>query len=295
MQIATLRNRKLRIAYDESGAGIPVLMFHSFPLNRGMWVPQLDQLSEYYWTLAPDLPEFGESGTLFPGYTIDTLAEVMIDYLDEMGANVPTIIVGHSTGADIALAIAQRQPQRVKGLVLANPPTETFQREVSPDWQRLFNLARVKHTDERAEDLQQLLAGHTNRPVPGGVKALIRRIVTRQPLAAITQAIYAFQNRSNPRPIIERLGVPILVITGKNDELAPTERARKLAAGIKSCSFLEIPDAGHLSNLDNPSAYNSALRFFLNNLDNPVTSSFPKSVTRSLPVATCNVVPNFAH
>src|SRR5258708_7284017 len=82
---AMIEHRPLRVAYADAGSGPPVVLLHPVPLDRTMWGPQLDKLSEFARVLAMDLPGFGESGELVQGYTVDALADVTADFLDAIG------------------------------------------------------------------------------------------------------------------------------------------------------------------------------------------------------------------
>jgi 3-oxoadipate enol-lactonase len=64
-------------------------------------------------------------------------------------------------------------------------------------------------------------------------------------------------------PLLSSITVPALVLVGEEDTLTPPSDARQMATQIPDSRMLILPEAGHLSNLENPKAFNTALRGFL--------------------------------
>jgi len=66
MRTCKIPARNATIAYDEAGSGLPVVLLHAFPLDREMWRPQLDALSDIARVFAFDFPGFGGSKSSTP-------------------------------------------------------------------------------------------------------------------------------------------------------------------------------------------------------------------------------------
>jgi 3-oxoadipate enol-lactonase len=67
-------------------------------------------------------------------------------------------------------------------------------------------------------------------------------------------------------PLLQGLSLPTLIIAGDEDELTPAEESRRMADVVRGSTLVVIPSAGHLSNLEQPDAFNRALTGFLNTL-----------------------------
>src|SRR5262245_50625070 len=83
MRTVVLEHRFMSVRYEDLGTGIPVVLLHAFPLDRGMWEPQLGPIAAAgFRVLAPDLPEFGETTPGSEVFAIERSADVVADLLE---------------------------------------------------------------------------------------------------------------------------------------------------------------------------------------------------------------------
>jgi 3-oxoadipate enol-lactonase len=80
---------------------------------------------------------------------------------------------------------------------------------------------------------------------------------------AAAYAVMALRDRMDFSSMLHRMTCPALVVAGTNDAIIRLEESRAVAENIPGGQFVEIPNSGHLSNLENPEAYNAALLSFL--------------------------------
>src|SRR5258708_34074110 len=104
MKKAHLKHRQLDIAYEDVGTGDAFLLLHAFPFDREMWQPQLQDMSNSCRLIAPDFPGFGASSPAKEAITIDSLADIMVEFLDAIGLSGPAIVAGLSMGGNVAIA-----------------------------------------------------------------------------------------------------------------------------------------------------------------------------------------------
>jgi 3-oxoadipate enol-lactonase len=100
------------------------------------------------------------------------------------------------------------------------------------------------------------------RPCVAAVRAMI---VGQEPLGVCAAAL-AMLSRTDTTPVLDKMKVPALVLVGEQDALTPPACARALAAAIPGAAWASIPDAGHLSSLENPAEFNRLLLGFLRRL-----------------------------
>src|SRR5687767_12743463 len=124
MPAVTLDRRGLTLAYDDHGAGRPLVLLHAFPLDRQMWRPQLGPLSAAARVVAVDLPGFGASTAGHESFGIAAAAAAVADFLDAAKLTGPVVLGGLSMGGYVALAFARRYPGRLSGLILADTRSE---------------------------------------------------------------------------------------------------------------------------------------------------------------------------
>lgn len=82
------------------------------------------------------------------------------------------------------------------------------------------------------------------------------------PTAAI-YAVMAMRDRPDSSTSLHRINCPTMVVAGENDVIIRLEDCRAMAGSISGARFVQVPDSGHLSNLENPKEFNSALLDFL--------------------------------
>ena len=108
----------MRLAYTDTRTPPVVVLLHGFPLSREMWVEQLRALGSTYRVIAPDLRGHGESEAPKGAYTMDEMADDVVELLDHLGADGPVVLGGLSMGGYVALSLVLRHPRRVAGLML---------------------------------------------------------------------------------------------------------------------------------------------------------------------------------
>jgi 3-oxoadipate enol-lactonase len=251
----------MTLAYDLDGQGIPLVLLHAFPYDRRMWVPQRETLTKHCLVLTPDLPGFGHSPNV-PDISIDCMADAVASSLDGAGINEPVVVGGLSMGGYVTLAFARRFPSRVRGLILADTRAEPDDEAGRANRDKAIAAARADGAAAFAEaQLPKQLGPTTQRNRPNVVE-FARTIATAQRLDGIVSALAALRDRPDAKPGLPLLRVPTLIIVGEEDAITPPVMAETLHTGINGSKLIRIPGAGHLSNLEQPDAFNTAVREF---------------------------------
>ncbi|MBA4188088.1 MAG: alpha/beta hydrolase [Planctomycetaceae bacterium] len=263
MKTIELPHRGLQLAYDDVGSGLPVVLLHAFPFDREMWSPQHGPLSvEGYRVIVPDMPGFGQSTQGSEALTVEGMADVLADFLKALNIDRP-VVGGLSMGGYVAMAFARKYPKQVAALILADTrpaPDDAVTREG-----RDKAIAAVKANGPVAfaeSMLPKLLSEHTLTKQPRVVE-FARTIATRQTESAVVAALLALRNRPDAVPGLAQITVPTLVMVGEFDAVTPPLSAARLAANVRGSELMHIPEAGHLSNIENPDAFNTAVVKFL--------------------------------
>ena len=255
------------LAFVEQGSGPVVVLLHGFPLNRVMWAEQIRTLSESHRVIAPDLRGHGDSPAPDAVYTMEAMADDVVELLDGLGVVEPVVVGGLSMGGYVALAMALNHPSRLRGLMLidtraaADSPEAAKGREetaravldaghpravVEAMIPKLFGKSTLKDHPERVDPMRAEMEKTSASGVAGALRGMAIRPDRRGDLARIT--------------------VPTLVVVGKEDVIAPPDEARAIAEGLPDGRLEVVPDAGHLSPLENPQAFNEVVLRFLRGL-----------------------------
>jgi 3-oxoadipate enol-lactonase len=254
----------IRIAYDDHGAGLPILFLHAFPLDRSMWVDQVGALlSENRFRLvAPDWRGFGESDVTAEVSTMEMFADDLAALMDSLGIDA-AILCGLSMGGYVAFAFLRKYPQRVSGLMLADTRPGADSAEARANRENVAILAETQGTGALA-DLQvpRLISDYTRQHSPS-VELRIRQMIDAAAPQGVAAASRGMALRGDSNDLLSTIACPALVLVGEHDVLTPPDLAQEYAAKIPGAQLVVIPRAGHLSNLEQPQAFLQAVSDFL--------------------------------
>jgi pimeloyl-ACP methyl ester carboxylesterase len=259
----------IRMAYSDTGAGSPVaLLVHGFPLNRSMWDPQLGILrSMGMRVIAPDLRGFGASESGPPGpLTMEQHADDLVGLLDVLGVSEPVVYVGLSMGGYVGFALWRRNPERVRAFVFADTRASADTPAAREDRMRIARLAEEFESPQPAIDsmLPRLFSPHLRAgSLP---ERLVRGMMASSSARAVANGQRGLSLRADSSSTLGTITVPTLVIVGEHDVLTPPDESRLIAEGIPKARLVSIDQAGHMSNLENPEAFNEALVEFVKEL-----------------------------
>ncbi len=262
MAMIDLPHSGVRIGYDSVGVRSPMVLLHAFPFSREMWRAQLDTFSQSHTVIAPDFPGFGET-TFVPDITIDMMADIVIDFLDGLAVIEPVVLGGCSMGGYVAFAIARRYPERVRKLILIDTKPEADDDAAKANRDKLLAGFATLTPAKVIEDMIPKALCELTRALKPEIVAHVRRIGVAQPLNGILAAVKALRDRPDAVPGLAEIRIPTLVIVGEHDAITPAAGAKQTASRIAGSTFVSLPEAGHLSNLENPEAFHAAVAKFL--------------------------------
>jgi pimeloyl-ACP methyl ester carboxylesterase len=259
------------MAYSESGKGQPLVFdqeqilvcVHGYPLNRGIWQPQVEGLADAARVLAPDLRGHGQSQPVAGPYSMDLFADDLAAFLDALGVAEPVILCGLSMGGYLAFAFFRRYPERLKGLVLtatrasADTPQGKINRDLAAEAARQDGVVAITQ-----KMLPLILAPDTRDRQPELVER-VREIMQSTSLEGVLGDLAALKERPDSTPDLSRINLPTLVVHGEQDQIIPYQEAHAMHDAIPGSLWELIPAAGHLPCLENPVAFNQALCSFI--------------------------------
>lgn len=236
-----------------------VVFLHAFPLRGSMWSAQLAALSGRT-VLHPDFPGFGQQPPGEP--SLDRFADVVLAAMDVAGLRQATI-VGLSMGGYVACRLVDRAPERIAALVLAD--TRSGRDDEATRKKRTDQARRVREEGLHwlPEALLPALLGETTRRTRPEVVSHVRASIASADPEGVARALEAMRERPDSTPLLANIAVPVLVLVGEEDTLTPPAEAQGIVDAVGDGRLVVIPGAGHLSNLENPEAFNEALVTFL--------------------------------
>jgi len=238
-----------------------VLLLHAFPLEGEMFEPQWSALSDRVRFVVPDLRGFGGSGAGAGPSEMGAMADDVLALLDHLGI-ASAVVGGVSMGGYVSLALLRNDPARVRALVLADTQTSADDAQARAGREATAREVLAKGPSALLPSVSRLLGP--------GASAELRARVSRWITGGSPQGQAAAQRgmalRPDARDILSRFGGPVLVVVGAEDVITPPEKARAMANLVPAAELVELPGAGHLSNLEQPEAFNAAMGRFLDRL-----------------------------
>lgn len=243
----------------DQGSGPPLVLIHSFPFNGQMWESQLAELPMRARLIIPDLRGFGESDVTEGTVTMDQHAEDIRQLLDILELTTPVTLGGCSMGGYIALAFAERYPERIASLIMMDTKTEADTEEQRTNRFRMVDTV-LTHGMEPVADvlLPKLFAPETIKEQSRLVEAARKMILPANP-QGIAASIRGMAERPDRTAVLEKLHVPLLAIVGASDAITPPMQVRELACRVEQNEFLEVAEAGHMPAMENPEPVNAAI------------------------------------
>lgn len=248
--------------FQEAGSGDdPVVLLHAFPLHSGMWDGQLSALTPRFRVIAPDYFGFGKSGGAPPALTMDLLAGATLELLRHLGID-RAAVVGLSMGGYVAFELYRQAPGLFRGLVLCDTKATLDTAESRANREAYARNALAGGPGWVGEQLSGLLRHRPDRDVLAAVKA----IAAQNTIEGVASGQRGMALRSDSVPTLGQITCPTLVLFGDEDQTTPFAEAELILQGVKRSRLVKIPGAGHLSNMENPKAFNAALATFCESL-----------------------------
>jgi len=254
---------EITLSFADRGSGTALLLVHGFPLDHTMWNGQIERLSARYRVIAPDLRGFGQSGVSDGVVTMERFAGDLAVLIDFLAVREPVVLCGLSMGGYIALEFWRKYAGRLRGLILCDTRAAGDTPEASAG--RVALAQRV--TSEGAQRVAEMMipklfapATLQNRP---DLAESIRQVIGRTDPHGIAAAARGMAQRADFTAELSRIRCPVLLIAGENDVVTPVAEMQNIAQTIPNAEFNTIPNAGHMSPLEQPEAVNAAIEGFL--------------------------------
>ena len=238
----------------------PWLVFsNSLATNLSLWDGQIASFENSFRILRYD--QRGHGGTEVPSEpcSFEQLVDDVVALLDALAIPRATF-VGVSMGAVTALRLAARHAERLDRMVACDGQwvSPAGAREL---WEERFAVVHKQGMDALVEPTvrrwfrPEFIAG--NPPL----LANVRRMIATTPAGGFIACASALQ-QYDYRQCLPQIGVPTLLLAGAADGTMP-EVMREMHQAMPGSKFVEIPNAGHLPNLENPEVFNLTLAKFL--------------------------------
>jgi len=265
------------------GEGEPaLLLLHGFASSTYSWREVIQPLADAgQQVVAFDRPAFGLTERPVRGqwqgkspYSPEAQADLTVSLMDELGID-QAVLVGNSAGGTIATLTALRHPDRVQALVLVSPAI--YSGGGAPGFVRpLLQTPQLDHLGPllaRSLQAQGVTLGRLAWHDPSRLTDAIWAEYTKPlQVQGWDRALWELTKASRPLGLAEQLDqltLPVLVVTGDDDRVVPTEQSVRLAEALPNAQLVVMPACGHVAHEECPEAFLQAVNDFLQTLPAP--------------------------
>ena len=250
-----IENKAGNIAYITGNRAIdpekPTILFiHGSGGSSALWENQVDALKTHVNTIALDLPGHGRSSG--PGLDrVEDYSAVVADFIETAGIPAP-IPCGLSIGGAIVLQLVLEHKTRFKAAILVNTGARL---RVMP---LLFETIKNDYKGYLNSITAFAASGKTD---PVKLASFMAESAKCPP--EVTYGDFTACARFNVMEKLSAITIPVLILTAEDDKLTPPKYGSYMKEHINNASMTDIKDAGHLSPLEQPEAFNRAIIDYL--------------------------------
>lgn len=251
------------IDFFEKGQGQPIVLIHGFCEIAEMWKDFANSLSEDFRIICPNLPGIGNSKLEQSGLTMEEIAVLLENWMEEEGILNP-IVIGHSLGGYVTLALTELMGQKLKAIGLFNSTAFSDSQEKKEMRDRTVIFLQKYGVDTFVTSFVPPLFPETRR---GELNPDIQQAIEQgkncslEGLIALTKAM---RDRKDRIEVLANFQGPKLMIAGELDTAVPIEASRKHQNAVTD--YVELPATGHVGMIERKEETIEIIRSFAKNL-----------------------------
>ena len=256
-----------KLHYTISGSGNTLMLIHGFGEDGTIWAIQENILSEKYSLIIPDLPGSGKSDFMKMengNVQLTDYAEIINDIL--LAEKIESLVmIGHSMGGYIALAFAEKYPQKLKGLGLFHSSAFPDNEEKIDTRRKAIEFIKVNGPKEFLKtSIPGLYAESFRASHPGEVEAHLN--AAKFTIETLIQYYEAMIQRPDRTAVLKTVSFPVLFIIGELDQAVPLEQSLRQCHIPKISHIHLLPEVAHMGMIEAPDETVKFIDEFLQNI-----------------------------
>ncbi len=248
--------RKARIRYSDEGKGRAIVLLHGFPENLGIWQEFSAALAKSFRVICIDLPGLGESECIGYVHTMDLMAKCVQSVMHELNLR-RYVVVGHSMGGYVALAVAELFPENLRGLCLFHSSAFADSDEKKLDRDKASEVAK-KHPRQFVKAFEANLFANPDDPNIKKLQALTINTSAR----GIVAALQGMKMRPSREIVLKFAPYPVLFIFGRIDKVIDWEKIQPQTEIPPHSQVITLENVAHMGFYEEPKKSLRAVRHF---------------------------------
>lgn len=240
--------KNAKINYNKTGEGPALVLLHGYVESLAIWEEFVPVLSKEFTVVTIDLPGHGKSECYSDVHTMEEMAEV-VNLVAFVCCIDKYVVIGHSMGGYVALALAELYPDSILGLGLFHSSALADTPEAANNRLRTIDIIKQNRIGFIANFIPELFAPHLRESLADKIEKnkRIAETITPQGLTACMEGMRVRKSRIH---VLVDAKYPVMFIFGKHDSRLPYERALAQAVLPKHSQILLLTDAGHMGYIE---------------------------------------------
>lgn len=239
--------KNIQINYTSSGSGTCLVFLHGFLENQKMWNYYVDIFQSNYQVLTIDLLGHGQTECIGYIHTMEDMADAVYAVLQNQKIK-QAILVGHSMGGYVALAMAELYPETVLGMILLNSTALEDSSERKMNRLRAIKAVKQNYATFISMSIANLFSEENRTRLVSEIEQ-VKLEALQTPLQGIIAALEGMKIRKDRQFILQHAPFPSLLILGAKDPVLPFEENKKQVEGTTT-QLITLAD-GHMSTIEN--------------------------------------------
>jgi len=239
--------KNTKISYTDSGEGNAIVFLHGFLENKKMWQEYVDFFSEQFRIITIDLLGHGESDCLGYVHTMEENANAVQEVLISLKIE-KTIILGHSMGGYVGLALAELFPKNIQKLVLLNSTSKEDSAEKKLNRTRAIKAVKQNYVSFVSLAIANLFSENNRTRLSNEIEK-VKEQALKTPLQGIIASLEGMKIRKDREVLLHENRFPVLLVLGKKDPVLNYEDSLSQIEDttVELVSF----EDGHMSQIEN--------------------------------------------
>jgi len=249
------------VFYQIKGNGPSIVFLHGFLEDHSIWNFFVKKLSRNYQVLTVDLPGFGKSSVFGEVHTMEFMAET-INLILEKEKIRESIVVGHSMGGYVAMALAEKYPEKLDGIVLFHSHAAADDEQGKINRNRTIEVVNKNHKDFIYSFIPLMFAEENQKTFSKEI-AELQKIASFTSAEAVIAALAGMRDRKDQTALLAQFSEPVFFIIGKQDTRIQFEKILEQIPIPKNCEALILEGVGHMGFIEAQEITSLALEHFL--------------------------------
>ena len=260
MKEQSIKFKSIKVAFTDEGKGKAVVFLHGFLASKEMWKPFANELSKTQRVITIDLLGHGKTDCLSYVHTMEEMAEAVEAVMSHLKLR-KYILVGHSLGGYVSLALAENNPDNIKGLVMFHSTAKADTKQKKADRNRAIKVVKRNAKMFINEAIPNLF--NTDfKPHKRGIEQ-IRKLSLATSKQGVVAALEGMKIRLDREIIVKFAPYPVLYIIGEKDNVLPYKELISQAKLPENGEYLLLKNVGHMGFLEAKEETYKALKKFI--------------------------------